>query len=181
MERSCGNCRNHAEQCASSGQMCGSRLACWYPDSSLTPDSISERAALEIIRRSRSEKKSLRYELDKIQVSERLCYRWLSVPGCPSSYFLREMALAGYDIDYILTGVRNRHWVPVTERLPDLIPCNAGTAYSEAVIVLTSGRKVMEAVFTGDDWMCAAGYWDAEGEEIMHWMPLPSLPEEALG
>lgn len=108
MERSCGNCRNHAEQCASSGQICGPRLACWYPDSSLTPDSISERAALEIIRRSRSEKKSLRYELDRIQVSERLCYRWLSVPGCPSSYFLREMALAGYDIDYILTGVRRK-------------------------------------------------------------------------
>lgn len=108
MERSCGNCRANTDQCASAGRLCGPRLACWYPEDSLNPDSISERAALEIIRRSRSEKKSLRYELDKIQVSERLLYRWLSVPGCPSSYFLREMALAGYDIDFILTGVRRK-------------------------------------------------------------------------
>lgn len=106
MERSCGNCRNQTERCESAGQLCGPRLACWYPLDSLNPESISERAALEIVRRARSEKKSLRYELDRMQISERLFHRWLSVPGCPSSYFLREMALAWYDIDYILTGVR---------------------------------------------------------------------------
>ena len=106
MERSCGNCINHAEQCAGSDMWCGPRISCWYPSDSLKPESISERAALEIIRRARSEKKSLRYEMDKIKVSERLFYRWLRVPGYPSSYFLREMALAGYDIYYILTGVR---------------------------------------------------------------------------
>ena len=71
-----------------------------------------------------------------------------------------------------------RRWIPVAERLPDLIPCGAGTAYSEAVIVFTSGRKVMEAVFDGDNWLCAADYWDAEGEVITHWMNLPELPKE---
>lgn len=64
-------------------------------------------------------------------------------------------------------------WIPVTERLPDLIPCNAGTAYSEAVIIWTDGRKAMIAVWDGIDFLCAADYWEAWGENITHWMPLP--------
>ena len=68
-------------------------------------------------------------------------------------------------------------WIPVTERLPDLIPCNAGTAYSEAVIVWTDGRKAMIAVWDGIDFLCAADYWEAWGETITHWMPLPEPPK----
>lgn len=68
-------------------------------------------------------------------------------------------------------------WIPVTERLPELIPCNAGTAYSEAVIVWTSGRKAMIAVWDGIDFLCAADYWEAYGEDITHWMPLPEPPK----
>ena len=67
-------------------------------------------------------------------------------------------------------------WIPVSERLPDLIPCNAGTAYSEAVIVWTDNRKAMIAVWDGTDFWCAAEYWEAEGENITHWMPLPQPP-----
>ena len=69
-------------------------------------------------------------------------------------------------------------WIPVAERLPDLIPCNAGTAYSEAVIIWTSGRKAMIGVWDGTDFLCAADYWEADGEEITHWMPLPEAPKE---
>jgi hypothetical protein len=69
-------------------------------------------------------------------------------------------------------------WIPVTERLPDLIPCSAGTAYSEAVIVWTSGRKAMIAVWDGIDFLCAADFWEAWGENITHWMPLPEVPVE---
>lgn len=69
-------------------------------------------------------------------------------------------------------------WISVKDRLPDLIPCNAGTAYSEAVIVWTSGRKAMIAVYDGIDFMCAADYWEAWGETITHWMTLPKPPEE---
>ena len=68
-------------------------------------------------------------------------------------------------------------WIPVTERLPELIPCNAGTAYSEAVIVWTDNRKAMVAVWDGIDFLCAAGYWEAWGEKITHWMPLPEPPK----
>lgn len=74
-------------------------------------------------------------------------------------------------------------WIPVEECLPETIPCAAGTAYSEAVIVWTSGRKAMIAVWNGEDFLCAADYWEAWGEHITHWMhlprPLPKPPEEA--
>ena len=69
-------------------------------------------------------------------------------------------------------------WIPVSERLPDLIPCTAGTAYSEAVIVWTSGKKAMIAVWDGIDFLCAADYWEAWGENITHWMSLPEPPKE---
>jgi len=69
-------------------------------------------------------------------------------------------------------------WISVKERLPDLIPCNAGTAYSEAVIVWTSGKKAMIAVYDGISFVCPMDFWDAWGEEITHWMPLPTPPKE---
>lgn len=71
-----------------------------------------------------------------------------------------------------------RRWIPVTERMPKLIPCRAGTAYSEAVNVLTSDRKVITAIWDGTDWIGPFRFWDAEGEEITHWTPvLLPLPE----
>lgn len=70
-----------------------------------------------------------------------------------------------------------KHWIPVSERLPDLIPCSAGTAYSEAVNVWTTGRKVMVGVWDGIDWIAPFDCWEAWGEEVTHWMPLPEPPE----
>lgn len=75
-----------------------------------------------------------------------------------------------------------RRWIPVTERLPKLIPSCAGTAYSEAVNVLTTGRKVLTAIYDGTDFIADAEFWDAEGEAITHWtpvlLPLPEPPKE---
>lgn len=71
-----------------------------------------------------------------------------------------------------------QRWIPVTERLPNTIPCNAGTEYSEAVIVWTTGNKAMIAVWDGIDFICPTDFWEAWGEEITHWMPLPEAPEE---
>ena len=68
-------------------------------------------------------------------------------------------------------------WISVKDRLPDLVPCNAGTAYSEAVITWTSGRKAMIAVWDRIDWVAPFDYWEAWGEEITHWMPLPLPPK----
>ena len=75
-----------------------------------------------------------------------------------------------------------RRWIPVTERLPKLIPSCAGTAYSEAVNVLTSGNKVLTAIWDGTGFIADAEFWDAEGEAITHWtpglVPLPEPPKE---
>ena len=87
--------------------------------------------------------------------------------------------------DFAISALReqvDRRWIPVTERLPKLIPCSAGTAYSEAVNVLTTGRKVLTAIYDGNDFIADAEFWDAEGEEITHWtpvlLPLPESPKE---
>ena len=84
----------------------------------------------------------------------------------------------------ISNGVTVQKWIPVSERLPDLIPCGAGTAYSEAVNVLTSGRKVLTAIWDGTDFIADAEFWEAENEEITHWtpvlLPLPEPPKEGL-
>lgn len=73
-------------------------------------------------------------------------------------------------------------WVPVSERLPELIPCSAGTAYSEAVITLTSERRVVEAIYDGKEFIGPYDFWECEDDErVTHWapipMPLPPLPE----
>ena len=71
-----------------------------------------------------------------------------------------------------------QRWIPVEERLPETVPCSSGTAYSEAVNVLTDGRKVLTAIWNGERFLCDADYWEAWGEKITHWTPvLLPLPE----
>ena len=87
-------------------------------------------------------------------------------------------------VDAVSNDNVGSNWIPVGERKPDLIPCDAGTAYSEAVIVCTSGKKIMVAVWDGIDFLCDMDYWEAWGEQITHWvpidwlLPLPELPKE---
>ena len=99
---------------------------------------------------------------------------------------LTKAAQAVYDACILAVAAlreqEERRWIPVTERLPKLIPTCAGTAYSEAVNVLTTGRKVLTAIYDGTDFIADAEFWDAEGEEITHWtpvlLPLPEPPKE---
>lgn len=87
-----------------------------------------------------------------------------------------------FDIQHMIpedvSPVRNGRWIPVTERMPDLIPCIAGTVYSETVLILTSCKKVMTAVWNGVDWIAPFDFWEAWDDEVTHWIPLPELPKE---
>ncbi len=98
-------------------------------------------------------------------------------PGENDRIYRKRKAMAEIALS-ALRAQQGAKWISVKDRLPELIPCTAGTAYSEAVIVWTSGRKAMIAVYDGIDFMCAADYWDADGEMITHWMPLPEPPKE---
>ena len=76
-------------------------------------------------------------------------------------------------------------WISVNAHLPETIPvtgCN--TAYSEAVVVLTSGRKVLTAVFDGTDFICDYDFWECDDDEVItHWksiLPLPQPPENGV-
>ena len=92
--------------------------------------------------------------------------------------FSCDLARNSFIAEYLIAnGVTVQEWISVKDRLPDLISCNVGTAYSEAVIAWTSGRKAMIAVWDGIDWIAPFDYWEAWGEEITHWMPLPLLPK----
>lgn len=87
---------------------------------------------------------------------------------------------AAYLSDYLVkNGVTVQEWISVEDRLPETIPCDAGTAYSEAVNVLTTGRKVLTAIWDGTDFIADAEFWDAADEEITHWTPvLLPLPQK---
>jgi hypothetical protein len=99
---------------------------------------------------------------------------------CPLLYVLGDSVetLADYLIAHSVTV---QEWISVKDRLPDTIPCSAGTAYSEAVNVLTDGRKVLTAIWDGTTFLCDADYWEAWGEKITHWtpvlLPLPQPPK----
>lgn len=106
----------------------------------------------------------------------------LNVPIHPHENVDPLEAVADFLLDNGVTFAKDTNvpskWIPVSERLPNTIPCDAGTAYSEAVNVLTSGRKVLTAIFDGTDFIADAEFWEAENEIITHWTPvLLPLPE----
>ena len=126
---------------------------------------------------------TMREKLIELQDSGNICPK--GITNCFECPYYKEYAF-GIPCDekaaiadrMIANGVTIQKWIPVSDRLPELIPCNAGTAYSEAVIVWTDNRKAMIAVWDGIDFLCAADYWEAWGENITHWMPLPEPPKE---
>lgn len=90
--------------------------------------------------------------------------------------------LSPYAIEALRTAIsalESQRWIPVTERLPEIVPCKAGTAYSEAVVVLTEDMTVCTAVWNGKHWIADFDYWEASSN-VTHWkwvLPLPQKEE----
>lgn len=68
---------------------------------------IGERAARAI--KSRAPYGTLKDELGRLNIALNTFYAWRNGAQDPSAYYLRRMALAGYDVIYILTGKENQH------------------------------------------------------------------------
>lgn len=64
-------------------------------------------------------------------------------------------------------------WIPVEERLPGV---HQNTRKSDAMLVYTRRKLFMVAVWNGIDWLAPMDFWDAWGDEIVYWMPLPEGP-----
>ena len=93
------------------------------------------------------------------------------------------------DFDYIqhllfvqpsVSEPKTSDWISVKDRFPETIPCNAGTAYSEAVCVLTEERCVCTAIWNGICWIGDFDFWESEGK-VTHWKPVIPLPEPPKG
>lgn len=185
--RLCGKIDSNCRECKLWGvDRCVEHLAGAAADliERLTAENVALREGASLGKVKRSQKQAYEKQIESLQalanrqlseikkLQKDLCWKDLEVDAAE---WKQERAEAERD------ALREKQrWIPVTERMPNTIPCNAGTEYSEAVIVWTTGNKAMIAVWDGIDFICPTDFWEAWGEEITHWMPLPEVPEEVL-
>lgn len=95
---------------------------------------------------------------------------------CTELLMLRAAALIEQQ-DARIAGLEAKvpRWIPVTERLPEV---HQNTRKSEAMLVYTRRKLFMVAIWNGIDWLAPMDFWDAWGDEIVYWMPLPEAPKE---
>lgn len=67
-------------------------------------ETIGQRAAKAIRNRAKKNGTLLEDELLNVNVSRRVLCGWERSKRNPQAYFLQQMALAGYDVYWILTG-----------------------------------------------------------------------------
>lgn len=110
MNKNCGNCGvdtvNDYEECVYCMKRNDGVPSRWVEGDNYVPDSISLRAVQCIEKMAKQNGVKVSKELWKIEVSRELYYRWKKDNNTISGYYLRLMALNGYDIYYILTGTR---------------------------------------------------------------------------
>lgn len=67
-------------------------------------ETIGKRAATAIRERAKQNGTNLGQESLKVDVSRKVMNDWETKNRNPSAYFLQQMALAGYNVVWILTG-----------------------------------------------------------------------------
>lgn len=72
-------------------------------------ETIGERALQAIRERSEMNKTKFCEECKKINATKQVAINWGSRGLNPNAYFLQQMALAGYDVIWILTGKENKN------------------------------------------------------------------------
>lgn len=111
MKMCCENCKftYPGKQCINCYLERGTTPKNWVPARSFNPEYISERVVCEIIRRTGNDRKKQKEELENLGASRRNYHNWKEHLNEPQSYFIAKMAKAGYDVYYILTGVRKHY------------------------------------------------------------------------
>lgn len=72
----------------------------------ITKETIGERAVKEIKKRARQNNVSMSKQASELYITSVHIAHWMDGMN-PSAYYLQQMALAGYDVIYILTGVKD--------------------------------------------------------------------------
>lgn len=70
----------------------------------MATSTIAERAVYAVKKHAKEKGITLADEARALDIGYRVIYGWASVGHSPSAYFLQQMALAGYDVIWILTG-----------------------------------------------------------------------------
>jgi transcriptional regulator with XRE-family HTH domain len=70
----------------------------------MATDTIGQRAVHAIRERIKKNRTTQEHECKKMGISYRVFYGWEKQGTNPSAYYLQQMALAGYDVIWILTG-----------------------------------------------------------------------------
>ena len=78
----------------------------WVEGENYVPETINLRAVQEVERRAKKSGTKVSAELCKIGAYREMLYSWKHNKNSVSGYYLQQMALAGYDVVYILTGKR---------------------------------------------------------------------------
>ena len=66
---------------------------------------VGKRATAAIEAKAKREGRRTEREYERLGISKQVFSNWKKGKVIPSGYFLRQMAMGGYDVNYILTGV----------------------------------------------------------------------------
>ena len=76
-----------------------------------TTKTIGQRMAQALENRAKENGITSKQECEKLNIPYDTFRDWHKRSVCPSTYYLRKLALAGYDVYWILTGERKKNAV----------------------------------------------------------------------